>query len=229
MIKIKTLLVEDHELVRMGIALMLEQTDDIELVAQADDGIKGVEYAQEYMPNVIIMDIGLPVIDGIEATKRIKSANPDCKILICTSRESNNDVFEAFQSGADGYIMKGASKEQLCNAIRTVNEGAAWIDPAIAKLVLSSLRNPDTIGYEDTKYSQTGEINYEAGKKQYGLTEREMQVLALIVEGLTNIQIADKLCISQYTAKTHVHSVLQKLSAETRAKATNTALTEGLV
>ena len=172
------------------------------------------------------MDIGLPVIDGIEATKRIKSHNPNSKILICTSREDNNDVFEAFKSGADGYIMKGASKEQMCSAIRAVSEGVAWIDPAIAKVVLSNIQNPNT---STSKVSNEDGINYQAGKELYGLTEREMQVLALIVDGLTNIQIADKLCISPYTAKAHVHNVLEKLSVKTRAKATNTALTEGLV
>ena len=223
---IRTLLVEDHELVRMGISLMLEQADDIELVGQAEDGIKGVELAKSLLPDVIVMDIGLPIIDGIEATRRIKDFNPNSKILICTSREDNEDVFEAFKSGADGYIMKGASKEQMCSAIRAVNEGVAWLDSAIAKLVLANLQPPNS---SDDRSINADGINYKAGKELYDLTEREMQVLALIVEGLTNIQIADELCISQYTAKAHVHSVLQKLSVKTRAKATSTALTEGLV
>lgn len=225
---IKVLLVEDHELVRMGLTLMLEQTEDITLIAQAEDGLKGVELANELMPDVIIMDIGLPLLNGIEATKRIKLNNPNCKILMCTSSDENDDILDSFKSGADGYIMKGAPKEQMFNAIRTVNEGAAWIDPAVAKFVLSGLRDTHTSG-DYNKISQNSDINYEAGKKLYGLTEREMQVLALLVEGLTNIQISKKLCISSATAKTHVHSILQKLSAETRAKATKTALTEGLI
>jgi len=221
---IKTLLVEDHELERLGLSIMLEQAEGIELVGQAEDGIKGVELAKSLTPDVVIMDIGLPIIDGIEATKRIKSFNPNCKILIFTSRDNNNDVFEAFQSGADGYVMKDASKEQICTAIRSVSYGVAWLDPAIAKIVLSNIQHPDNT----PKISSNG-INYEVGKQNYGLTEREMQVLALIVDGLTNVQIAEELCISPFTAKAHVHNVLQKLSAETRAKATNTALTEGLV
>lgn len=224
---IKTLLVEDHELERLGLSIMLEQADDIELAGQAEDGLKGVELAKTLNPNVIIMDIGLPIIDGIEATRRIKSFNPNCKILIFTSRDNNDDVFEAFQSGADGYVMKDATKEQIYTAIRSVNEGVAWLDPAIAKIVLSNIRHPDKPNRIIDNTSSGP--NYEAGKQNYGLTEREMEVLALIVEGLTNIQIAEQLCISQYTAKAHVHNVLQKLSAETRAKATSTALTEGLV
>jgi DNA-binding NarL/FixJ family response regulator len=219
-------LVEDHELVRMGISLMLEQTDDIELIAQAEDGPKGVELALSLMPDVVVMDIGLDTMDGIEATRRIKLENPNCKILICTSRENDKDVFESFKSGADGYILKGASKDQMCSAIRAVSEGNAWIDSTIARFVLSNIQDPDS---QKTETQSNDGINYQAGKELYDLTEREMQVLALIVEGLTNIQIADELCISSFTAKAHVHSILQKLCVKTRAKATKTALTKGLV
>lgn len=222
MCMIKTLLVEDHELERLGLAIMLEQSDNIELVGQAENGIKGVELAEKLLPDVIVMDIGLPVIDGIEATKRIKSFNPDIKILIFTSRDDSDDVFEAFQSGADGYVMKDATKEQIYTAIRTVYDGAAWLDPAIAKLVLTSIKSPKMSDVEDSLTSKNN-------KQNYGLTERELDVLGLIVNGYTNIQIADELTIAPSTAKAHVHSVLQKLSAATRAKATQIALTEGLV
>lgn len=222
---IKTLLVEDHELERLGLSIMLEQAENIELVGQAENGIKGVELAKSLLPDVIIMDIGLPIIDGIEATKRIKQFNPNSKILIFTSRDNSDDIFEAFQSGADGYVMKDASREQICTAIRSVSEGVAWIDPAIAKLVLSNIQSPK----EQVVPKVSGEINYHAGKQNYGLTEREMEVLALIVEGLTNVQIAKELTITTSTAKAHVHSILQKLSAETRAKATKKAIIEGLV
>ena len=222
---ISTLLVEDHELERLGLSIMLEQAENIELVGQAENGIKGVELAKSLLPDVIIMDIGLPIIDGIEATKRIKQFNPNSKILIFTSRDNSDDIFEAFQSGADGYVMKDASREQICTAIRSVSEGVAWIDPAIAKLVLSNIQSPK----EQVVPKVSGEINYHAGKQNYGLTEREMEVLALIVEGLTNVQIAKELTITTSTAKAHVHSILQKLSAETRAKATKKAIIEGLV
>ena len=222
---IRTLLVEDHELERLGLSIMLEQAENIELVGQAENGIKGVELATSLLPDVIIMDIGLPIIDGIEATKRIKQFNPNSKILIFTSRDNSDDIFEAFQSGADGYVMKDASREQICTAIRSVSEGVAWIDPAIAKLVLSNIQSPK----EQVVPKVSGEINYHAGKQNYGLTEREMEVLALIVEGLTNVQIAKELTITTSTAKAHVHSILQKLSAETRAKATKKAIIEGLV
>ena len=204
MSNITVLLVEDHTMTRMGLSLVLEKAEGIELVAEAEDGITGVEMAKEFSPNVILMDIGLPNIDGIEATKRIKESGSDSKILIFTSRESEDDVFASFKAGADGYIMKGSSPEQTTNAIKAVSDGTAWIDPAIARLVLSSIQkhNPTPVA--------TGEINYKAGKNTYGLTEREMEVLSLIVEGLSNPQIADRLFITRATAKAHVHSILQK-------------------
>lgn len=222
---IKVLLAEDHELERLGLSIMLEKAENIELIGQAKNGLESVELAKRLNPDVIVMDIGLPIIDGIEATRQIKSFNPETKVLIFTSRDGRDDIFDSFQSGADGYVMKDASKEQICTAIQTVSEGAAWLDPAVAKIVLSNIQNPKN----QSTPKVTGELNYEAGKRNYGLTEREMEVLSLIVEGLSNVQIAQSLTISAYTAKAHVHSVLQKLSAATRATATKKAITEGLV
>ena len=169
------------------------------------------------------MDIGLPNMDGIEATQRIKDFLPETKILIFTSRDSEHDIFESFKAGADGYIMKGASPEQTINAIKAVNEGVGWIDPAIAKIVFSN------IGV--TKSINTNPIDFDnkKDKNSYGLTERELDVLSLMVDGLTNPQIADKLIITRATAKAHVHSILQKLCASSRTQATVMAMKEGLV
>ena len=221
---IRVLLCEDHELVRMGLSIMIDKAEDITLIGEAENGLLGVELAKQLSPDIILMDIGLPNIDGIEATRRIKEFNPQIKVLIFTSRDDSDDVFSAFKSGADGYIMKGASTENIHTAIRSVNEGVAWIDPQIARLVLSSLQAPN----QNSTPTSNG-INYKAGKDQYGLTEREMEVLALIVNGLTNPQIAEELTFTRATAKAHVHSVLQKLSASTRTQATRKAMDEGLV
>lgn len=223
MLDITVLLVEDHTMTRMGLSLVLEQAEGIKLVAEAEDGISGVEKAREFSPDVILMDIGLPNIDGIEATKRIKDSGSDSKVLIFTSRDSEDDVFASFKAGADGYIMKGSTPIQTTNAIKAVSEGTAWIDPAIARLVLSSLQK------NSAPSVSTGEINYRNEKNIYGLTEREMEVLALIVEGLSNPQIADKLFITRSTAKAHVHSILQKLYVDDRTKAAVMAMKEGLV
>jgi len=218
---IKVLLVEDHELYRMGLAMLLGKAENITLAAEAADGLDGIKKARELSPDVILMDIGLPNIDGIEATQRIKDFNPNVKILIFTSRDSENDVFEAFKAGADGYIMKGATPEQTISAIKSVYEGIGWIDPAIAKMVFANLQKP---------VSQTvNTIDIKKANNSYGLTERELDVLELMVEGLSNPQIADKLVITRATAKAHVHSILQKLCVSSRTQATVTAMKEGLV
>ena len=220
---INVLLVEDHELYRMGLSMLLDKSEDINLVAEAADGVIGVKKAREFSPDVILMDIGLPNMDGIEATQRIKDFLPDTKILIFTSRDSEHDIFESFKAGADGYIMKGASPEQTISAIKAVNEGVGWIDPAIAKVVFSNLQ------YGSKSSMSTSTEVDKRTKNSYGLTERELDVLALMVEGLSNPQIAEQLVITRATAKAHVHSILQKLCATTRTQATVTAMKEGLV
>ena len=220
---INVLLVEDNELYRMGLSMLLEKADGVNLVAEASDGVVGVKKAREFSPDVILMDIGLPNMDGIEATLKIKEFLPEVKVLIFTSRDSEQDVFEAFKAGADGYIMKGASPEQTISAIKAVYEGIGWIDSAIAKIVFSNLQRPQT---------SNSIISNDVSKKDknsYGLTERELDVLSLMVDGLTNPQIADKLVITRATAKAHVHSILQKLCATSRTQATVMAMKEGIV
>ena len=220
---INILLVEDHELYRMGLAMLLSKTEGINLASEAADGAEGIKKARALMPDVILMDIGLPNIDGIEATAKIKDFLPETKILIMTSRDSEQDVLSAFKAGADGYIMKGASPEQTIGAIKAVNEGIGWIDPSIAKIVFSNLGN------SSSRESVVINPNESRSKNSYGLTDRELDVLELMVEGLSNPQIADKLVITRATAKAHVHSILQKLCAATRTQATVTAMKEGLV
>lgn len=219
---INVLLVEDHELYRMGLSMLLSKAEEINLVAEAADGLEGVKKARELSPQVILMDIGLPNMDGIEATQRIKEFLPETKVLIFTSRDSEHDIFESFKAGADGYIMKGASPEQTISAIKAVYEGVGWIDPAIAKVVFSN------IGVSREMSNTSTEV-LKKDKNSYGLTERELDVLSLMVDGLTNPQIADKLIITRATAKAHVHSILQKLCATSRTQATVMAMKEGLV
>jgi DNA-binding NarL/FixJ family response regulator len=222
---IRVLLVEDHTMTRMGLQLVLEKAQDIELIAEAEDGQAGIKLALQLEPDVILMDIGLPIVDGIEATKKIKAAKPSCNILIFTSRDSEQDVFAALGAGADAYIMKGASPDQLIAAIRAVSEGTAWLDPAIAKIVLRNINKRTT--------QQESQIIAEKTPSKLvmaaGLTPREMEVLKLIVDGLSNPQIAEKLFITRATAKAHVHSILQKLCVDDRTQAAVMAMREGLV
>lgn len=220
---INVLLVEDHELYRMGLSMVLEKAEGINLVSEAADGIDGIKKAREYAPDIILMDIGLPNMDGIESTARIKEFLPETKILIFTSRNSEQDILSAFAAGADGYVMKGATPEQTISAIKAVNDGVGWIDPAIAKIVFSNL------GKSKSSSLAVSELPSDRSKNSYGLTERELDVLELMVDGLTNPQIAEKLVITRATAKAHVHSILQKLCAASRTQATVTAMKEGLV
>ncbi len=220
---VKVLIIEDQDMARVALSVVLSKNPNIEILDMAVDGQEGVDKALALKPDLVIMDIGLPTIDGIEATRLIKEGNPDIRILMYTSREDEDDIFDAFKAGADGYITKGATVDQTLSAVLAVSEGTGWLDPAIAKVVLTNIRRTNVTE------SRRGEINYKLGKNLYGLTEREMDVLALIVDGLTNPQIADKLCITISTTKTHVHSILQKLYVRTRAKATAMAMKEGLV
>lgn len=219
---INVLLVEDHELYRMGLGMALNKTEEIKLVAEASDGLDGIKKARDFAPDVILMDIGLPNMDGIESTARIKEFLPETKVLILTSRNGEKDVLSAFSAGADGYVMKGATPEQTIAAIKAVNEGVGWIDPSIARMVFDNLGRTSAASLPVTDVS-------DKTKNSYGLTERELDVLELMVDGLTNPQIAEKLVITRATAKAHVHSILQKLCAASRTQATVTAMKEGLV
>ncbi len=219
---VKVVIVEDHDMARMGLSMIIGNAPNLEIAAMCSDGAAGVAKTLEIMPDVVIMDIGLPSIDGIEATRKIKSANPDIRVLMYTSREGESDVLDAFAAGADGYITKGATSEQTVAAVTAVSEGAGWLDPAIARIVLTNIRRGEGA-------QKRGEIDYKRGKNLYGLTEREMEVLALIVEGLSNPQISERLIITIATTKTHVHNILQKLYASSRTKAISLAINEGLV
>lgn len=223
MANIRVLIVEDHDMARMGLSVILSKNPNIEIADMSADGEEGVEKALKLKPDVVIMDIGLPTIDGIEATRKIKNSNPSIKVLMYTSREDEDDIFDSFKAGADGYITKGATSDQTVAAVIAVSEGAGWLDPAIAKVVLTNIRKSSDVE------KKRGEINYKLGKNLYGLTEREMEVLALIVDGMSNPQISEKLVITLSTTKTHVHSILQKLYVESRSKAVATAMKEGLV
>ena len=224
---INILLIEDYMMTRMGLSLVVEKEEDMKLIAEADNAEEGIELAKDLQPDIILMDLGLPGINGIEATQIIKDNNPEMKILIFTSRDNEEDVFAALSAGADGYIMKGATPTQLTSAIRAVSEGTAWLDPAIARLVLSNIGRQ-----QPTKTNQPFEQTEQPinnNKNTYGLTDRELEVLKLIVDGFSNPQIANKLYITRATAKAHVHNILQKLYAKDRTQAAVYAMKEGIV
>lgn len=216
---ISVLLVEDHEMTRMGLEVGIEKAEGLKLVGQAKDGLEGVELAKKLLPDVILMDIGLPEIDGIEATKRIKELKLSSKILMFTSRENEEDVFAALSAGADGYVTKGTNIAQLNSAIKAVAKGASWLDASIARIVLNRA----------STQSQKQQKNPADFVKTVGLTKRELEVLKLISDGMSNSEISEHLVVSLATTKAHVHNILQKLCVKNKTQATILAVNEGIV
>jgi DNA-binding NarL/FixJ family response regulator len=229
----RLLLVEDHQMTLLGLRMLLEREEDMEVLGEADNGVKAVEMASSLMPDMILMDIGLPEMDGIEATQKIKALHPAIKIIMLTSKDSESDVFAALAAGADAYCMKGINPAALNNALQSVKDGAAWLDPAIARIVLGRFQ-PGSGGFSQpasqTAEGKTAQVGLAEGVVvDCPLTAREMEVLRLIVDGHSNPEIAEKLVITKATAKAHVHSILQKLCVDDRTQAAVLAMRQGLV
>ncbi|WP_042711576.1 response regulator [Crocosphaera watsonii WH 8501] len=209
----RILIVEDDPLMQLGLEQALGEHPNFEIVGQAEDGYIGVQKALELKPDLVVMDIGLPRLDGIAATKQIKEQLPDIHVVMLTSHTLQTEVVAALSSGADAYCIKGASLERLLAAIEAAQDGATYLDPQIARLVLDNLKPP------------TSEPNQNISL----LSERELEVLKLIVEGKSNNQIAEDLYLSTNTIKTHVRGIMNKLAVDDRVQAAVVALRSGLV
>ncbi|OGI21816.1 MAG: hypothetical protein A2287_05055 [Candidatus Melainabacteria bacterium RIFOXYA12_FULL_32_12] len=220
----KLLMVEDHKLLRVGLKAIFEEYPSLEVVGEAEDGQTAVKLAKELNPDIILMDIGLPIMDGIEATRKIKDANPDVKIVILTSHSDENEVMQALAAGANAYAMKDIKTEYLIMVIESVNEGAIWLDPTVAKIVKE--KNPALLHGPNGNKSQS-RSDFKADHAN--LTEREYEVLKLVVEGKSNNEIANDLKISEHTAKAHVCNIIQKLVVDDRTQAAVKAIKEGIV
>ncbi|MEB3286121.1 MAG: response regulator transcription factor [Vampirovibrionales bacterium] len=224
----KILIVEDHQMTLVGIQMLLEKNPLFSVVGTADNGVSAVEKATALSPEIILMDIGLPEMDGIEATQKIKQQYPNMRIIMLTSKDSEQDVFAALAAGADAYCMKGISIDNLAKAIEAVSEGTAWLDPAVARLVLGRFKGTTgSLGALNEDAPQA--LSKDEAPADCPLTTRELEVLHLIVEGLSNPEIADRLTITKATAKAHVHSILQKLCVDDRTQAAVLAMRQGLV
>lgn len=217
-------MVEDHEVTRVGLKLTLRKFPEIEIVGEAGDGKQAVELAVALQPNVVLMDIGLPLLDGIEATGQIKKAVPEARVIMRTSHENDLNIFAALGAGADGYCLKGTATSQLVLAIRTVSEGAAWLDPGIATKVL---RASVTAGLPAA--SKADKDTSKAPGTGPRLSQREIDVLRLVVEGLGNQAIAERLYLSVETVKTHMRRIMEKLAVSDRTQAAVKAMREDLL
>ena len=217
---ISLLMVEDHKLIRVGLKSLFSEASNIKVIAEAEYGKEAVDKAKMINPDVILMDIGLPDISGIEATRRILTDNPGQKVVILTSHINEKDVMDALNAGAYAYVIKDISTEILLMVIKTVFEGAIWLDPKVVPLIRdkSSCFIPQ---------KQTSRAAFRA--QHANLTEREYEVLKLVVDGQSNAEIANTLTISEHTAKAHVSNIIQKLVVDDRTQAAVKAIKDGLV
>lgn len=209
---IQLLVVDDQSIVRKGICALLEQVDDIVVIGEAANGEEAVAQADKLHPDVILMDLVMPKMDGIAAIQQILAHQPGMRIMALTSFVAEDKVFPAIKAGAMGYLLKDSEPEELIAAIRKVNQGEPSLNPTVAKMVL-------------------GELGKPAGQPLTPdpLTEREVEVVRLVAQGLSNHQIADQLVIGEATVRTHVGNILNKLHLANRVQATLYALREGLV
>ncbi len=232
---IKVVLVEDHLLTRIGLKTVIERTPDIRVIGEAENGEEAVQKVKELKPDVVLMDVGMPIMDGIEASKLISSSTDGVGIIMLTSHDNERDIFASLAAGASGYCLKDVEPERLYTAIRSVQKGDSWLDSAIAAKVLkqqSAVPHPAPAAGSPIGAGSTGS-GPDVTKAQQGLPEplspRELEVLNLLVEGLSNQEIADKLIISLATAKTHVRNILNKLAVDDRTQAAVHAMRRGLV
>lgn len=217
---INILLAEDQKLIRVGLKSLFEGQDEIIVASEAQSGKEAVEKYRTTHPNVVVMDIGLPDISGIEATKKILEFDNKAKVIILTSHLSEQEIIDALHAGACAYVMKDISTDALKMIIKTVEQGAMWLDPQVVPILRE--KNCGVI--------PPRQMSRAMFKEQHAnLTQREYEVLKLVVEGLSNNEIAQELTISEHTAKAHVCNIIQKLVVDDRTQAAVKALKEGLV
>ncbi|HNW26039.1 MAG TPA: response regulator transcription factor [Candidatus Gastranaerophilaceae bacterium] len=218
--QVKVLIVEDHKLMRVGLKSLFEDFPEISIVAEAESGKEAIEKIRLTKPDVVLMDIGLPDMTGIEATKKILEQFEGVRVIMLTSHTTEQEVLDSLSAGANAYVLKDINTEILMMIIKTVKEGAMWLDPQIVPIIRE--KNCGVIPQK-----QMSRANFKA--QHSNLTEREYEVLKLVVDGKSNHDIAKELVISEHTAKAHVCNIIQKLVVDDRTQAAVKALKEGLV
>lgn len=213
--KIRVLVVDDHTIVRDGINSLLSLTPDIEVVGEAGNGREALEMVQKLMPNVVLMDIAMPLMDGIEATRRIHKDLPEIKVLVLTQYEDSEHVFSIIEAGASGFISKTAASSELASGIRSVHRGDSFLSPSVARLLVES--------YQYGANMKRGHDPYEQ------LTDREREILKLLAEGHTTQEIARLLVISPKTVEGHKTNLMAKLDLHSRIDLVKYALHKGII
>jgi two-component system, NarL family, response regulator LiaR len=207
--KIRVLIVDDHDMVRKGLIVLLENFDEFSIVGEAGDGEAAVDIVRQHKPDVVLMDMLMPRMDGISAIKIIRQVCPDTQVIALTSFNEPENVQNALKAGAISYLMKNVSVDELANAVRKAYRGQSTLAPEAAQVLISATTRPPAVGHD--------------------LTEREREVLALMVEGLNNREIAERLIISSSTVKNHVSSILAKLGTVSRTQAVALAVENRII
>lgn len=213
------LLVDDHAMLRDGLRSILQMEPDIQVVGEAADGESAVRLAETFKPSVILMDLNLPGIDGIEATRRVRLASPDSTVIILTMHDAKEFLFSAIQEGAAGYLLKSLPSSDVVRAVRSAARGESLLHPAMARKLMD--------GY--ASLSRGGNGSKDAGGRENELTPRENDVLGLLVQGASNREIAQTLFLSDKTIKQHVTKILRKLGVRSRSQAIIHAVKTGMV
>jgi NarL family two-component system response regulator LiaR len=219
--KIRVLIVDDHAVVRQGLRTFIDLQEDMTVVAEGGDGLEGVDLATRLQPDIVLLDLVMPNMDGIEATRQIHECSPNSKILILTSFGEDDKVFPAIRHGALGYLLKDIHPNDLVKAVRSANQGQVQLHPDIAKKLMDSVSSPvkSVPVIASVKKNLTAEID---------LTDREKEVISCIARGLNNREIAREMVISEKTVKTHVSNLLSKLAVDDRTQAAIWAIKNGL-
>ncbi|MDX1989767.1 MAG: response regulator transcription factor [Candidatus Obscuribacter sp.] len=232
--KIRVLIAEDQELTSIGLKTILSKQADLDILGIASDGQQAVEMALQVKPDVIVMDIGMPVMNGIDATMKIKELLPETRFLMLTSHRESSQVFAAISAGAQGYCLKEVSIKRLDIALRAVSNGDTWLDPEIARTIFDQLTISDnsrlvSSAQRNKPEAEAGYASTKRAAPNTTLSERELEVLQLLVDGMKNTDIADKLCITLDTVKSHMSKIMDKLSVSDRTQAALKAVREGIV
>ncbi len=215
--KVKLLIVDDHRVVREGLGAILKTKEDIDLIGEATNGLEAVSMANTLQPDVILMDISMPKMNGIKATEMIKQASPEIGIVALTMHDDDTTILELVQAGVDGYLLKDADSAEIVKAILTVHRGESVIDPLITKKILGELTQKKPLQREPRL------------ENKYHLSGRELEVLQLVARGETNKEIANDLGLSEKTIKNHLRNIFTKMSVDDRTKAAIQGIQDGLI
>jgi NarL family two-component system response regulator LiaR len=224
---IRILLADDHPIVREGLRAVLETQADFQVVAEAARGDEALRLALALQPDILLLDLEMPILDGVETIRRLRQQQPAARIIVFTAFDNDERIIHAVQAGANGYLLKGAPREEIFKAIRITMEGGSLLQPVVASKLLRHMGHQPPVTGSQSSFSQ--HLTTQRVPPYEALTERELEVLNLLAQGMPNKEIAAQLVISERTAKFHVSSIMGKLGATNRTEAVSLAAQKGLI